>query len=165
MAQVGLPSSPFETRAQSPLAQANYQLWIEHARAEIDPDHFLGAVVPERERVAASGALEMDGPVAAAVEVADRLVTTGGDASRFARIGAGKDCDGQVLVSTDLLGMSQGHAPKFVKHFAEIGDAIVTLLFQSGAFTHRDALYVWATVAVALAGNTTPFSNANFTAA
>src|SRR5207244_12225466 len=34
VAQVGLPSSPFETRAQSPLAQANYQLWIEHGRAE-----------------------------------------------------------------------------------------------------------------------------------
>jgi steroid delta-isomerase-like uncharacterized protein len=32
--QAGLQSSPFETRAQSPLAQANYQLWIEHARAE-----------------------------------------------------------------------------------------------------------------------------------
>ena len=34
MAQVGLHSSPFETRAQSPTARANYQLWIEHARAE-----------------------------------------------------------------------------------------------------------------------------------
>lgn len=31
--------------------------------------------------------------------------------------------------------------------FLLIGDAIVTLLFQSGAFTHRDAIYVWATVA------------------
>jgi putative peptidoglycan lipid II flippase len=31
--------------------------------------------------------------------------------------------------------------------FIFIGDAIVTLLFQSGAFTHRDAIYVWATVA------------------
>jgi len=31
--------------------------------------------------------------------------------------------------------------------FVFIGDAIVTLLFQSGAFTHRDAIYVWATVA------------------
>jgi putative peptidoglycan lipid II flippase len=31
--------------------------------------------------------------------------------------------------------------------FLFIGDAIVTLLFQSGAFTHRDAIYVWATVA------------------
>jgi steroid delta-isomerase-like uncharacterized protein len=34
MAQTDLRSSPFETRAQSPLAQANYKLWIEHARAE-----------------------------------------------------------------------------------------------------------------------------------
>jgi 3-methyl-2-oxobutanoate hydroxymethyltransferase len=40
-------------------------------------------------------------------------------------IGAGVDCDGQVLVCTDLLGMSRGHAPKFAKHFGEIGDAIV----------------------------------------
>ncbi len=30
----GLRSSPFETRAESALARANYALWIEHARAE-----------------------------------------------------------------------------------------------------------------------------------
>jgi 3-methyl-2-oxobutanoate hydroxymethyltransferase len=40
-------------------------------------------------------------------------------------IGAGSDCDGQVLVCTDLLGMSRGHAPKFAKRYAEVGDAIV----------------------------------------
>jgi 3-methyl-2-oxobutanoate hydroxymethyltransferase len=40
-------------------------------------------------------------------------------------IGAGPSCDGQVLVSTDLLGMSRGHSPKFAKHFAQLGDAIV----------------------------------------
>lgn len=40
-------------------------------------------------------------------------------------IGAGAGCDGQVLVCTDLLGMSRGHAPRFTKRFAEIGDAIV----------------------------------------
>ena len=40
-------------------------------------------------------------------------------------IGAGPSCDGQILVSTDLLGMSRGHSPKFAKHFAELGDAIV----------------------------------------
>ena len=40
-------------------------------------------------------------------------------------IGAGPSCDGQVLVCTDLLGMSRGHAPKFAKHYAELGDAIV----------------------------------------
>ena len=31
--------------------------------------------------------------------------------------------------------------------FVLIGDQIVTLLFESGAFTHRDSIYVWATVA------------------
>jgi 3-methyl-2-oxobutanoate hydroxymethyltransferase len=41
-------------------------------------------------------------------------------------IGAGRGCDGQVLVCTDLVGMSRGHAPRFVKHFAQVGDAIVT---------------------------------------
>ena len=40
-------------------------------------------------------------------------------------IGAGRGCDGQVMVSTDLLGMSRGHAPKFVKRFGQVGDAIV----------------------------------------
>jgi 3-methyl-2-oxobutanoate hydroxymethyltransferase len=40
-------------------------------------------------------------------------------------IGAGPMCDGQVLVCTDLLGMSRGHSPKFAKRYAELGDAIV----------------------------------------
>jgi 3-methyl-2-oxobutanoate hydroxymethyltransferase len=39
-------------------------------------------------------------------------------------IGAGPDCDGQVLVCYDFLGMYRGHKPKFVKRFAELGDAI-----------------------------------------
>lgn len=41
-------------------------------------------------------------------------------------IGAGAGCDGQVLVSYDLLGMFQGMRPKFVKRFAEVGEAIVS---------------------------------------
>ena len=35
-------------------------------------------------------------------------------------IGAGNACDGQVLVYHDLLGMSPGKSPKFVRHYAEI---------------------------------------------
>lgn len=39
-------------------------------------------------------------------------------------IGAGAGCDGQVLVGQDLLGMTHGFKPKFVKRFGEVGDAI-----------------------------------------
>lgn len=35
-------------------------------------------------------------------------------------IGAGPDCDGQVLVNCDMLGLTDGFHPKFVKHFAEL---------------------------------------------
>jgi len=38
-------------------------------------------------------------------------------------IGAGVQCDGQVLVTHDLLGLYQGHKPKFVRRYAELGEA------------------------------------------
>lgn len=36
-------------------------------------------------------------------------------------IGAGPACDGQVLVFHDLLGLYEGHKPKFVRRYAETG--------------------------------------------
>ena len=36
-------------------------------------------------------------------------------------IGAGPDCDGQVLVFHDLLGLGAGPAPKFVRQYADLG--------------------------------------------
>ena len=39
-------------------------------------------------------------------------------------IGAGVDCDGQVLVWHDLLGLYDGRAARFVKRYADIGDVI-----------------------------------------
>ncbi len=39
-------------------------------------------------------------------------------------IGAGPSCDGQVLVTPDLLGLFEGFRPKFVRRYAELGDSI-----------------------------------------
>ncbi|MGH2751777.1 MAG: 3-methyl-2-oxobutanoate hydroxymethyltransferase [Actinomycetota bacterium] len=39
-------------------------------------------------------------------------------------IGAGPHCDGQVLVYHDFLGITPGTKPKFVKEYAQLGEAI-----------------------------------------
>lgn len=55
-------------------------------------------------------------------------------------IGAGPDCDGQVLVTPDLLGIFEKFIPKFVKKYAEIGPEMKRAFAQyaeevkSGAF-------------------------------
>ena len=51
-------------------------------------------------------------PVAARVTEALQVPTIG--------IGAGADCDGQVLVWHDLLGLYAGKAPRFVKRYADL---------------------------------------------
>jgi 3-methyl-2-oxobutanoate hydroxymethyltransferase len=51
-------------------------------------------------------------PVAARVTEALQVPTIG--------IGAGLDCDGQVLVWHDLLGLYEGKAPRFVKRYADL---------------------------------------------
>ena len=55
-------------------------------------------------------------------------------------IGGGNGCDGQVLVYQDMLGMFTDYVPKFVKHFANVGDVMVQAFkdydseVKSGAF-------------------------------
>ena len=57
----------------------------------------------------------MPGPVGAAVTQAVSIPTIG--------IGAGAQCDGQVLVLHDMLGLNEGFTPKFLKRYAELGQA------------------------------------------
>ena len=41
-------------------------------------------------------------------------------------IGAGPDCDGQILVSYDMLGLFDRFVPPFVKQYAHLGETIVS---------------------------------------
>jgi 3-methyl-2-oxobutanoate hydroxymethyltransferase len=45
-------------------------------------------------------------------------------------IGAGKDCDGQVLVYHDLVGLFERFTPKFVKQYVNLGPQIKEALIQ-----------------------------------
>jgi 3-methyl-2-oxobutanoate hydroxymethyltransferase len=39
-------------------------------------------------------------------------------------IGAGPDCDAQVLVWQDMLGLREGKLPRFVKQYAQLAEVI-----------------------------------------
>jgi 3-methyl-2-oxobutanoate hydroxymethyltransferase len=59
-------------------------------------------------------------PVGAAITRAVGIPTIG--------IGAGPDCDGQVLVFADVVGLSEVPLPRFVRRYAEVGAAIQSAL-------------------------------------
>ena len=58
-------------------------------------------------------------------------------------IGAGPDCDGQILVSYDMLGLFDGFVPSFVHQYAKLGDAVVSAArdyasdVRAGRYPHR----------------------------
>lgn len=78
-------------------------------------------------------------PVAEAITEALEIPTIG--------IGAGAACDGQVLVWHDLLGLYEGHAPRFVKQYAELASVMQAAVadyageVRSGAFPEQQHTY------------------------
>ena len=62
-------------------------------------------------------------------------------------IGAGAGCDGQILVINDLLGITSGYVPKFVKAYADLRTSIVDAVtrfrddVQSGAFPAKEQTF------------------------
>ena len=78
-------------------------------------------------------------PVAARISDALAVPTIG--------IGAGPSCDGQVLVWHDLLGITPGRRPRFVKPYAELGAATIAALrdyiaeVRRGTFPGPDHTY------------------------
>jgi len=65
-------------------------------------------------------------------------------------IGAGIDCDGQVLVLHDLIGLSFGKPARFVRRYAETGDTIRSAVaafredVRSGRYPSREESYAAA---------------------
>jgi 3-methyl-2-oxobutanoate hydroxymethyltransferase len=55
-------------------------------------------------------------------------------------IGAGAGCDGQVLVLHDMLGLNEMFNPKFLKRYAELGEAVRTAV-RAYAVDVRDGRY------------------------
>ncbi len=62
-------------------------------------------------------------------------------------IGAGPDCDGQILVLHDLVGINDGHLPKFVKQYAQLRKTALAAMEeyvkegQSGDFPSEEHCY------------------------
>jgi 3-methyl-2-oxobutanoate hydroxymethyltransferase len=62
-------------------------------------------------------------------------------------IGSGAECDGQVLVLHDLLGLYEGRSPRFAKRYADIGGDIRSALelfgaeVRAGAFPAEEHTY------------------------
>ena len=62
-------------------------------------------------------------------------------------IGAGAGCDGQVLVIQDMLGMNMGFKPKFLRHYNNLSEQIITSVnhyvedVKNGLFPNEDESY------------------------
>lgn len=78
-------------------------------------------------------------PVAARITAALSVPTIG--------VGSGPDCDGQVLVLHDLVGLYQGRSARFVKRYADVGSTIRDALerfaadVRAGAFPEEEHTY------------------------
>ena len=62
-------------------------------------------------------------------------------------IGAGSQCDGQILVTQDMIGLFTRFRPRFVRRYLELGDTVVEAFGQfvrdvkSGEFPNTDESY------------------------
>ena len=92
-------------------------------------------------------------PVAARITEALTVPTIG--------IGAGPDCDGQVLVYHDLLGLTEGRAPRFVKRYANLAEEVRRALttyseeVRSGVYPAEEHTYAMPDEELGLFSKTT----------
>ncbi|MFO0817497.1 MAG: 3-methyl-2-oxobutanoate hydroxymethyltransferase [Pirellulales bacterium] len=95
-------------------------------RVQRDRERLLADALAAQEAGAFSVLLEcIPAPLAEEITQTLRVPTIG--------IGAGPACDGQVLVINDLLGLTSGYVPKFVKQYVDLRS-----LIQSAARQYTD---------------------------
>ena len=102
------------------LPQSVHQLggFRQQARLEEDADRLLADAQALEEAGVFALVLESIPAGVAETVTADLRIPTIG-------IGAGPHCDGQVLVSYDVLGLSQDAVPPFVRRYADLGEQTV----------------------------------------
>jgi 3-methyl-2-oxobutanoate hydroxymethyltransferase len=102
------------------LPQSVHQLggFRQQARLEEDAEQLLADAQALEEAGVFAVVLESIPASVAEAVTADLGIPTIG-------IGAGPQCDGQVLVSYDMLGLSQDSVPPFVRRYADLGEQTV----------------------------------------
>jgi 3-methyl-2-oxobutanoate hydroxymethyltransferase len=115
---------------QSVLAMGGYKVQAKEQEA-------AEALLQDAKALAATGvfAIVLEG----VPDVVARRVTEHVDVPTIG-IGAGAACDGQVLVFHDLLGLSDGKAPKFVRRYADLA-AVATEAVRAWADDVREGSF------------------------
>jgi 3-methyl-2-oxobutanoate hydroxymethyltransferase len=61
--------------------------------------------------------------------------------------GSGPNCDGQILIAPDILGLTQGPSPKFAKSYGQLADAVIEAFqgyageVENGQFPDKEHSY------------------------
>ena len=116
--QSALQVYPENEKLKGRLQQARELLERSRAAAQLLADAGCFAIVLEA----------IPGPIAAYITSGSSIPTIG--------IGAGAACDGQVLVWHDVLGLTAGHVPQFVRKYADIGSQILEALAKYVSDVH-----------------------------
>ena len=116
-------------------------------RVQARSEEAVARLLQDAKRVESAGACAL--VLEAIPSEAARRVTEALDIPTIG-IGAGPHCDGQVLVSTEMLGLTEGPGPKFAKRYADLRGQIASAArsfaeeVANGVYPDPEHSYDWA---------------------